>query len=219
MTTSTKAPAPATPATGPERRKFTVAEYYRLAEAGILLPDERVQLIDGEIIVMPPIGPLHATTVGRWHRVFNQRIEGPYSIHSQSPIRIGDGSEPEPDVAIVRFREDDYSSAHPGPADVLLVIEVSNTTLAFDREVKVNLYADAQIPETWLMNLPDDCIEGFTEPGPEGYARHVVYRRGDRIAPAALPDVEFAVDDLLPPLPREAEQPPESAGETPTSLS
>ena len=212
MTTSTKAPAPATPATGPERRKFTVAEYYRLAEAGILLPDERVQLIDGEIIVMPSIVPLHGSGVDRLNNYFAQSSRGRFIVRTQGAIHLDNISEPEPDITLLRFREDFYYSQQPGPADVLLVVEVSNTTLAFDREVKVNLYADAQIPETWLMNLPDDCIEGFTGPGREGYARHMVYRRGDSIAPAALPDVEFAVDDLLPPLPREEEQPPESAG-------
>ena len=214
MTTSTKTPAPATPAADPERRKFTVAEYHQLAEAGILLPDERVELIGGEIIVMAPIGPAHAGTVDRWTRFFLEKSRGRYGVRIQNPVRLNDYSEPEPDVAIVRFRDDDYINDHPTQADILLVIEVSDTTLAFDREVKVRLYADAQIPETWLMNLPDDCIEGFSEPGSAGYARHVVYRRGDQIAPAALPDVAFAVEELLPPLPQATEQTAESAGGT-----
>ena len=81
-----------------------------------------------------------------------------------------------------------------------MVIEVSDTTLAYDRGVKANLYAQAGVPETWIMNLPEDCIESFTEPGPEGYSQHSVYRRGDRITPTTLPGMEFAVDDLLPPV-------------------
>ena len=100
----------------------------------------------------------------------------------------------------MRPRQDSYISGHPGPTDVLLVIEVSDTTLAHDREVKLNLYARANIPETWIMNLVDDSIETFTGPGPDGYANHTIYRRGDRISPSTLTAVEFAVDDLLPPV-------------------
>ena len=203
MTTPTKAPpkpAPAESQYSPETRKFSVEEYYRMAEAGILLPDERVELIDGEIIVMAPIGRLHNSGVDRFAFYFSEQSKGRYIVRSQGSVRIGEGSEPEPDIALLSFRDDFYAYAQPGPADILLVIEVSDTTLAYDRNVKVNLYARFDIPETWVMNLPGDCIEGFSEPGPDGYAKHTVYRRGDKISPVSLPDVEFAVDDLLPPV-------------------
>ena len=203
MTTPTKAPPkPAETETlaPPETRKFTVDEYYRMAEAGILYPDERVELIEGEIIVMAPMGHLHIGTVNRWNRFFGEQARRRYTVQIQSAIRLGAHSQPEPDVAILRFREDDYLSGMASPADVFLVVEISDTTLDSDRQVKVLLYAQANIPETWLMNLVEDCIESFTGPGPEGYANHTIYRRGDRISPSTLPDVEFAVEDLLPPV-------------------
>ena len=204
MTTPTKAPAPPAPKAQPNTRKFTVEEYYRMAESGILHPDERVELIDGEVIVMAPIGPLHNSGSDRFTYHFGQRNRGRFIIRSQGSVRISAGSEPQPDVALLRFRDDFYAHLQPGPDDILLVVEISNTSLTYDREVKVNLYAQANIPETWIMNLVDDCIETFTGPGPDGYANHTIYRRGDTISPSALPDVEFAVEDLLPPV---AEQP------------
>lgn len=118
---------------------------------------------------------------------------------------MNEGSDPQPDVAILRYREDDYTGKLPAAEDVLLLIEVSDSTLAYDRGTKLNLYAQANIPETWLMNLPEDCIEAYTQPGPDGYAQHAIHRRGDTISPSTLPDVRLAVDDLLPPAPAEPE--------------
>ena len=183
-----------------------------MAEVGILHPDERVELINGEIIVMAPIGESHAVGVDNLTLPFAEVARGQFIIRVQGPIRLANGSELQPDVVLLRLRQDSYLSGHPGPADVLLVIEVSDTTLAYDRNVKVSQYAEANIPETWLMNLVDDCIEQFDRPGPDGYTRHTIYRRGDRISPAALPDVEFAVDDLLPPAVEPASDAPD-AGE------
>ena len=206
MTTPTKAPArPALTETQeiPKSRKFTVDEYYRMAEVGILHPDERVELINGEIILMVPIGPLHAETVEHWSNVLKERVGGPYTVRSQNPVKLGENLEPVPDLAIVLRRASGFFGSHPGPDETLMVIEVSDTTLAYDRGTKVNLYAQANIPETWVMNLVEDCIESFTGPGPEGYSNHTIYRRGDTISPSTLPDVEFAVDDLLPPAPEE----------------
>ena len=199
MTTPTKAPKQSAPAATWQTRKFTVDEYYRMAEVGILRPDERVELIDGEVIVMAPIGSLHNSGSDRFAYYFGQRNRGRFIIRSQGSVRISAGSEPQPDVALLRFRDDFYAHVQPGPDDILLVIEISNTSLAYDRNVKVNLYAQANMPETWIANLSDDCIETFTGPGPDGYATHTIYRRGDCIAPSTLPEVEFAVEDLLPP--------------------
>ena len=205
MTTPAKAPARPVPKLECNTRKFSVEEYYRMAEVGILHPDERVELIDGEVIVMAPIGSLHNSGSDRFAYYFGQRNRGRFIIRSQGSVRISAGSEPQPDVALLRFRDDFYAHVQPGPDDILLVIEISNTSLAYDRNVKVNLYAQANIPETWIANLSDDCIETFTAPGPDGYATHTIYRRGDRIAPSTLPGVEFAVDDLLPPAVEEAQ--------------
>ena len=210
MTTQPKVPAapaaaPAVPAATPpspparETRKFTVAEYYRMAEAGILQPDERVELIEGEIIVMPPIGPGHAWDVDLTGDLITRRLESSFIVRNQNPIHLSDGAEPQPDLAILLRRPEGYGAAHPTPADVLLVIEVADSSLEYDRNVKAHLYGRNNIPETWIKNLPEDCIERFTEPGPEGYGQHSVHRRGETLTPVSLPDLELAVDDLLPP--------------------
>ena len=198
---------PGAPPPAREKRKFTVAEYYRMAEVGILHHTERVELLDGEIIVMAPIGIPHATGVRRMERVLHQALGEAAAISVQNPVRLDDHAELEPDIALLRFREDDYATAHPGPADTLVVVEVSDSSLAFDLGDKARRYAAAGIPEMWVMNLPGDCIDRLDQPGPAGYARHTVFRRGDKISPAALPDLELAVADLLPPRPDELPAP------------
>ena len=205
MTTQAKAPppVPAPAATAPtptgETRKFTVAEYYRMGEAGILKPDERVELIEGEIIAMPPIGPAHAVSVDISTHALILSARDRYVVRVQNPIHLGEGSEPQPDVALLRPPFARYVHSHPTPADVLLVIEVADSSLEYDREVKAHLYGRAGIPETWVKNLPEGCIERFTEPGDKGYARHTIHRRGETLAPVSLPGLELAVADLLPP--------------------
>ena len=186
------------PAPLPEPRKFTVAEYYRLAEAGILAPDERVELIDGEIILMAPIGDLHAGRIDRWVTYFVGMSRGRFIVRSQNPIHLGEHQVPQPDLALLRPRDDFYEGMPPTPADILLVVEVSDSTLNHDRNIKVPNYAAAGLPETWLMNLIDDCIERHTQPGPDGYRHRSVHRRGERIAPLSLPHLEIPVDALLP---------------------
>ena len=205
MTTQARAPAAPDvqdpPAYTPQTRKFTVAEYYRMAEVGILKPDERVELIEGEIIVMAPIGPEHADDVNEFIAVFGPHSPGRFRISIQNPVHLADGSEPQPDAALLRVRPEGYRAAHPTPADVLLVIEVADSSLAYDREVKAHLYGRNNIPETWVRNLPEDCIERFTQPGPEGYAQHTVHHRGETLTPVSFPDLELAVEALLPPVP------------------
>ena len=192
-------PEPQTPEPQiPKVRKFTVAEYYRMAEVGILSPEERVQLIEGEIIVMPPIGPGHASSVALSIHAFSRPAGNQFIIQVQNPLHLADGSEPEPDVMLLRPRADYYATAHPTPADTFVVLEVSDSTLEFDRNRKAQVYGRAGVAQTLVLNLPEDCIENFTEPGPPGYGRHTLHRRGDKIQLIALPDVELAVADLLP---------------------
>lgn len=179
-------------------RPFTVDEYYRMAEAGILAPGERVELIEGEIVRMAAIGSRHAGTVMRLNRLLTKGVEARGLMAVQSPVRLDDLSEPEPDVGVLRPRADDYTATHPGPDDVLLVVEVADTTLTFDRDTKTPLYAAAGIPEYWLVNLPDDRIEVFREPAGEGYGRVTEHHRGDVLRPEAFPDLEVAVDVVLP---------------------
>ena len=210
-TTPAIAPAPPAPAvTGapvaalppepqtPKVRRFTVVEYYRMAEVGILAPEERVQLIEGEIIVMPPIGPGHASSVALSIHAFSRPAGDQFLVQVQNPLRLADGSEPEPDVMLLRPRADYYATAHPTPADTFVVLEVSDSTLDYDRRHKAPIYGRAGVAQTLVLNLPEDCIENFTEPGPEGYGRHTIHRRGDKIQLVALPHLELAVADLLP---------------------
>ena len=185
-------------ASPPQSRKFTVDEYYLMAEVGILKPDERVELIEGEILVMPPIGPEHADNVDEFNDVLARYAPGRYRIRIQNPVRLNDHSEPEPDVALLRRRPEGYGAAHPTPADVLLIIEVAHSSLEYDRNTKAHIYGRSGVPETWVRNLPEDCIERFTEHGPDGYAQHTVHRRGETLTPVSLPDLELAVGDLLP---------------------
>ncbi len=194
------------PATGRETRKFTVDEYFRMVEAGILKPKERVELIEGEILLKAPTGHRHVAGVIRYTRVLINLAANRFSVLVQASLPLDENSAPEPDLALLKYREDDYTGGFPNPDDVLLVIEVADSSLNYDREVKAHIYGRAGIPETWVLNLPGDCIERFTGPGSEGYAQHTVLRRGGRVAPVSLPDVELVVEDLLLPEVAEAEE-------------
>ena len=190
---------PAAPAR--QARKFTVAEYYRMVDAGILQPRERVELIEGEILTMPPIGPRHAEGVDDFLALFSRYAAGRFRVRIQAPVHLGEHLELEPDMALLRLRPGSYRRAHPTPEDILLITEVADSTLDYDRDIKAPIYGRAGIPETWVVNLREDCLEVFRSPGPQGYAQHIIYRRGDKISPVSLPDLEFAVTELLPPAP------------------
>lgn len=137
----------------PRRHRLTVTDYYRMAEVGILAPDARVELIDGDIIDMVPPGSLHAATVDDLTEFLGRSVGGKAVVRVQNPVRLSELSEPQPDLALLRRRDDRYRQGHPGPADVLLVIEVADTSLRFDRDTKVSLYAVHGIPEMWLVDL------------------------------------------------------------------
>jgi len=137
----------------PRRRRLTVADYYRMAEVGILPPEARVELIDGEIIDMAPPGSPHAATVHYLTEVLVRAVDGRASVLAQNPVRLSEYSEPQPDVALLRRRDDFYREHHPRAEDVLLIIEVAATSLRFDRKTKLPLYARHGIPEMWLADL------------------------------------------------------------------
>lgn len=180
------------------QHRFTVEEYERMAEVGILDPDARVELLDGQVVEMAPIGSRHAARVANLQRLFDRHLQVEAIVWVQNPIRVDDYAQPHPGVALLREREGSYVDAHPRSEDVLLLIEVADTTLTSDRDLKVPLYGRGGIRETWLVNLPDDCIEVFTKPSSKrGYWRVQRFERGESIAPGALPDVEIAVDEVL----------------------
>jgi Uma2 family endonuclease len=184
---------------GPVRHAFTVAEYYRMAEAGVLPPGRRTELIDGDVIEMSPIGTKHAACVTRLQRTLSSRLGTRADVRVQQPVRLTDASEPEPDVALVARRGDDYEAGHPTPADVLLVVEVSDTTLAFDRAVKAPLYAQAGIVEYWLVDLANRLVEVHRSPSADGYREVIRAVAGDTLSPSVLPDVRIAVDEVFGP--------------------
>jgi Uma2 family endonuclease len=179
------------------RRRLTVDEFHRMGQAGILTEDDRVELLDGELVMMSPIGSRHAASVKRSNHVFVQRGGGRVVVGVQDPIRIGEHSEPQPDLVLLRLRADYYAGSHPEAQDILLVVEVADTSAEVDREVKGLLYARAGIPEMWLANLVEDCLEVFRAPTPDGYAEVRRFRRGERVSPLALPDLVMAVEEIL----------------------
>lgn len=188
-------------------RRFTVAEYERMGELGLFDPDERLELIEGEIIRLSPIGQRHMAMVNRFTRRFVEAF-GPRALVSiQNALIVDDWSEPQPDVVVLRPRADDYERQKPTSADVLLVVEVADTTLRHDTR-KLGLYARTGVPEAWLVALgrdpAKDVIRVYTDAGPEGYRRVHTYRRGDQITPAAYPDTPIAVSDILKDLPPSA---------------
>jgi len=177
------------------RRLFTVSDYYRMGEAGVIGPDERVELLEGEILRMNPIGPRHANCVDRLNYLFVTRLGERVSVRVQNPVRLGELSEVQPDVALVRRHRD--VEVHPGPSDVVLLIEVADTSVAFDRQVKLPLYARAGVPEVWIVDLPAAAVEVYREPGVTGYSASSRLAAGDTIGPAAFPDVRFPVREFL----------------------
>ncbi|MGH7673070.1 MAG: Uma2 family endonuclease [Gemmatimonadales bacterium] len=181
--------------------RFTVEDYHRLAEVGVLGEDDRVELLDGQIVEMSPIGPRHAGRVKNLARLLYRTFGDAILLGIQDPVVLGAQSEPEPDVAVLVPRADAYGTAHPGPADIRVVIEVADTSLAFDREVKVPLYAAAGIPEAWLVDLASDVLEVHRQPGPEGYREVRTLSRGETLAPLFAPTGAISVDEVLGPRP------------------
>ena len=179
------------------RRRFTVDEYSRMADAGILSEDDRVELIDGAIVNMVPIGALHAGVIIRLNHLLSRLVGDRAMISPQNPVRLSDFSEPLPDVMLLCPRQDFYTSAHPGPGDVLLLMEVADSSVDYDRSVKVPLYARHSVPEVWVIDLQRGLVEVYRDPAPGGYREIRVARRGDRLSPLALPDVALSVDDIL----------------------
>lgn len=160
-------------------RRFTVDEYYRMGQSGILGEDERVELIEGEIIEMTPIGSPHASHVTRLSRKLTLHAGESALVAVQNPVRLSDFSEPEPDIALLRPRDDFYRDAHPGPADVFLIIEVSDTSLAYDRDTKVPLYARHGVPAVWLVDLQSRTVHVFSQPTDDDYADAQSYQGDD----------------------------------------
>ncbi len=177
--------------------RYSVDDYEEMVRLGALSENDRVELIRGEILTKMPIGPRHAASVTGLNEALGPQCAGRATLRIQDPIRLPD-SEPEPDLSVVRRRADRYASGHPRPADILLIAEVSDSSLDEDRTVKKTLYAEAGIVEYWIVNLVDDCLEVHRDPQPDGTYRDVrVLRRGDVADIAGLPGVVVAVAEIL----------------------
>ena len=179
------------------RRLFSVEEYHRMGKAGILREDERVELIEGVIVQMAPIGPPHFGCVINATRLFITRLGERTVVSPQNPVVIRPRSEPQPDLALLRPRSVSYSRALPIPEDVLLAVEVADTTVRFDRLVKSRLYAGAGIVEFWLCLAVDGAVEVHRGPSTDGYTSVTRHGPGETISPLAFPDVSFSVADFF----------------------
>jgi Uma2 family endonuclease len=184
-------------------RRWTRREYERMSETGVLTPKDRVELIDGEILTVTPRSSVHATGVSLVHDAVRAAFGDQVHVRVQLPLALGAASEPEPDVAIVAGLARDYRDAHPQSA--LLIVEVADTTLTYDRGVKGSLYARAVVPEYWIVNLTESIVEIYRDPAPDSRARFGWYYGvasrfgpGESIIPLSLPATRVPVVDLLP---------------------
>ena len=173
----------------PTKHRFTAAEYHRMAETGVLSPGARVELLNGEIIDMSPIGPFHGGIVARLTKLFNRTAEGRFHVSPQNPLRLDERSEPEPDLSVVRGQIADFRHSHPTTAE--LVIEICVSSHEYDRS-KLRAYASMGVRECWLVLGPEQQIEVHRQPQAEQYAERAVYGPGGSVTSTAVPS--FAVD-------------------------
>ena len=178
-------------------RRFTVEEYHRLAEVGVLHEDDRVELLDGVIVNMMPIGPFHGGSVNKLIRMFEQIGRERWVTSAQNPVHIGEHTEPQPDLLLLRPRDDFYDASHPRPKDVFLLIEVADSTLLIDREDKLPIYARAGIAEVWIVNLAERVVEVYASPVAGEYTQSRRVPPGEALAPSAFPDAAIDTAALL----------------------
>jgi Uma2 family endonuclease len=181
------------------RRRFTVYDYHRMGEAGILSPTDRVELIDGEIVTKMAIGPRHGASVDRATRTLVTTVDTSAIVRVQGSVRLDLFNEPEPDIVLLRPQADFYASAHPGPADILLIVEVAESSIDYDRDIKARVYARAGLPEYWLVDLNEDVVHVHSDPSNGVYRAVADYRREQSITPRLLQACAIAALDLLGP--------------------
>ncbi|MCD9188849.1 MAG: Uma2 family endonuclease [Pyrinomonadaceae bacterium] len=180
-----------------KRFQFTVDDFNAMTEQGMFRPTDRLELIEGEIIEISPIGRLHARCVDLLNHFLNKYTAENVIIRAQSPIILDDLSEPQPDISILRFQADFYKQSHPKAADILLIIEVSDSTVEYDRTLKFPKYASAKIPEAWLINLEAERIEVHSNPKENIYGMVKIYQRGEEVLSETMPELKLKADDIL----------------------
>jgi Uma2 family endonuclease len=182
----------------PQKHPISAQEYLRMGEAGIFAPEVRLELIEGEIVEMAPIGSAHASTVALLNEVFVRQASGRALVWGQSPLILAQHSVPQPDLALLKTRPDRYFSGHPKPSDVLLLVEVSDTTVRFDLSKKIPLYARAGIVEAWVVDLEERAVRVFRDPDPHGYRTSFTASGDQKVDSSALPGVSVIASELFP---------------------
>ena len=178
------------------RRLINVEEYHLMAEVGILKREDRVELIQGEIFTMSPIGSKHAGHVKRINRILNKLPEDEVIIGVQDPVKLNDFSEPEPDITVLKFRSDDYIDSHPGPEDIILIIEVADSSLEYDQQLKLPNYALANVPVCWIIDLENRQVEVYSNPKDGTYSKKVSKKNDDVLRIPGF-DLEILVSNIL----------------------
>jgi Uma2 family endonuclease len=179
------------------RRLFTVDQFHQMAEAAIFSEDDRVELLAGEIVDMTPIGSRHAGCVTVLTHLFAPHVGEAFQLRIQHPVQLDDYSEPQPDLALVKPRGDFYRDGHPRATDVLLLIEVADTSVEIDRAEKIPLYAASGVPEVWLVDLNANHVDVYRDPTRSAYLKHETAMRGGSLRPAALSHIELSADDVI----------------------
>jgi Uma2 family endonuclease len=181
-------------------RKWTVKEYHKLGEMGFFHPEERVELLSGNIIKMSAKGTAHTSATRRTASVLRDLLGNQAAVYTQDPIALDDNSEPEPDIAVVRIDAFDYATHHPTPSEVYLIIEVADSSLTFDREIKAKIYARSGIADYWVLNVGDRQLHVFREPAVDGYQSEVILAETASISPIEFPAFNIEIQAMLPPL-------------------
>ena len=180
------------------RRLFSVYDYHKMVDAGILCEDDRVELIRGEVVAMSPIGPRHNAAVLRALNKLLSIVGNHAIVGSQGSIRLDEYDEPQPDIYLLRPKEDFYASGHAGAPDIFLIVEMADSSLGYDRSTKMELYAETAVPEYWVADIQNECVIAHSNPAPKGYRTVQTWKRGTAITPRLLPECPIPVDVLLP---------------------
>jgi Uma2 family endonuclease len=180
-----------------QTKRFTIDEYHRMGEAGVFHPEARLELIEGEIFEMSPVGTPHIACVNRADALFQSRLAGRAMVSVQNPVVLSNITEPQPDLLLAPPREDFYATDRLSARHAILAVEISDSTIRYDRNRKAPLYARAGVSELWIEDLQNDVILVHRGPSPEGYGSVRAFRRGEDVSIAAFPDVCFEVEELL----------------------
>ena len=198
MTPAQPAPAPRAPEADRPRHTFSTTDYRLMITTSILGPEDKVELIEGEILLMPSTGRDHTWGVTSYNALLMPHAPGRFTLQTQSTIHLAEGFSPEPDLALLKFRQDHYRRQEPTTADLLLVVEIADSSARYDLEVKTSLYARAGVPEVWVLDLTEGTLHRFAGPTPQGYSQHSTPKPGESISPIQIPDLQLQVSDLLP---------------------